>query len=101
MTEQQRRQAFKGHVSESVGVGTCDDATLTEAFRAHTAGQSNFTRRMVIAMAMMFDVTPKEIVLRCERLGLCKPDSWNWFVANGGITQDHIAEVRQSLARRQ
>ncbi len=70
-----------------------DDAALIAAFRAHTDGQTNFTRRMVIHLALMADETPRQIVLRCERLGLCRDGTWDWFVSNGGITKQHIAEA--------
>ncbi len=76
-----------------------DNATLAEAYRAHVAGQTHFTRRMVIALADMAGETPRQIVLRCERLGLCRPGSWDWFVSNGGITKAHIAECRAALAQ--
>ncbi|MDH2400150.1 hypothetical protein QCM77_09375 [Bradyrhizobium sp. SSUT18] len=42
---------------------------LTAAFRSHTAGQNKFIRRMVIALADMYGTTPRQLVLRCERLG--------------------------------
>ncbi|QPC43987.1 hypothetical protein HW532_15590 [Kaustia mangrovi] len=76
-----------------------DDSTLTTAFHAHTEGQTKFTRRMVIAIALMANETPRRIVRRCERLGLCKRGSWEWFVDNGGITKAQIAEVRADLAK--
>lgn len=71
-----------------------DMDTLTAAFNAHTQGQTKFTRRMAINLAHIDGTTPKQLVLRLERLGLLKRGSWDWFVANGGITQDQIREVR-------
>ena len=71
-----------------------DMNTLTAAFNAHKQGQTKFTRRMAINLAHMDGTTPKQLVLRCERLGLLKRGSWDWFAANGGITQDQIREVR-------
>lgn len=71
-----------------------DIDTLAAAFSAHKQGQTKFTRRMAINLAHMDGTTPKQLVLRCERLGLLKRGSWDWFAANGGITQDHIREVR-------
>ena len=71
-----------------------DMDTLTAAFNAHKHGQTKFTRRMAINLAHMDGTTPKQLVLRCERLGLLKRGSWDWFAANGGITQDQIREVR-------
>lgn len=75
-----------------------DMDTFTAAFNAHKAGQTKFTRRMVIALADMDGTTPKQAVLRCERLGLLKEGSWDWFAANGGITHDHIREARETPA---
>jgi hypothetical protein len=75
-----------------------DMDTLTTAFNAHKAGQTKFTRRMAIALADMDGTTPKQLVLRLERCGLLKEGSWDWFAANGGITQEHIREARETPA---
>ncbi|MCK1536824.1 MULTISPECIES: hypothetical protein [unclassified Bradyrhizobium] len=77
-------------------MSTMDMDALTAAFNAHKAGQTKFTRRMAIALADMDGTTPKQLVLRLERLGLLKQGSWDWFAANGGITWDHIREVRET-----
>lgn len=69
---------------------------LSAAFAAHTAGSTVFTRRMAIALADMDATTPRQLVLRCERLGLLKPGSWEWFSDNGGITPAQVEEVRAS-----
>lgn len=74
-----------------------DMDVLTAAFNSHKAGQTKFTRRMAIALAAMDGTTPKQLVLRCERLGLLKEGSWDWFAANGGITHDHIDQVRTEM----
>lgn len=68
-----------------------DMDTLTAAFKSHVTGSTKFTRRMAIALSEMDGTTPRQLVLRCERLGLLHPGSWEWFVENGGITKDHIA----------
>ncbi len=70
-----------------------DMDALTAAFNAHKQGQTKFTRRMAINLARMDGTTPKQLVLRCERLGLLKSGSWDWFVVNGGITKNQIDEV--------
>jgi hypothetical protein len=72
------------------------DDDLRIAFAAHTAGQTHFTRRMAIVLADMADQHVRALVRRCERLGLTKAGSWDWFVANGGITREQIEEVRRS-----
>lgn len=71
-----------------------DMDTLTAAFHAHKEGSTKFTRRMAINIADMDGTTPKQLILRCERLGLLKRGSWDWFAHNGGITRDNIEEVR-------
>lgn len=75
-----------------------DDATLREAFRAHKEGQTKFTRRMAITLADMADMRPMSMVWRLEKMGLVKRGSWEWFKNNGGITADHIRQVREERA---
>lgn len=79
-------------------MASMDMDALSAAFQAHTAGQSNFTRRMAIALAHMDGTTPRQLVIRCERLGLLKQGSWDWFAHYGGITREQIAEVLGSGA---
>lgn len=74
-----------------------DDDALRAAFAAHKEGQTKFTRRMAIAIADMAQMRPMSLVWRLEKLGLLKRGSWEWFKANGGITHDHIVEVRADL----
>lgn len=77
-----------------------DNETLAMAFQAHKAGQTKFTRRMAIALADMDGLTPRQLVLRCERLGLLRPGSWDWFRVNGGITDEQIEQVRAEMRPR-
>lgn len=70
---------------------------LEAAFHAHKAGQSKFTRRMAIAIALLVDKKPREIVQALEGLGLLRPGSWSWFARNGGITKRHVAQVRHDM----
>lgn len=79
-------------------MGAMDPDTLRLAFTAHSVGSKMFTRRMAINLADLDDSTPKELVLRCERLGLLKPGTWSWFVRNGGISKEQIAQVRRDRA---
>lgn len=72
---------------------------FTAAFKSHTTGSDKFTRRMAIAIASMDGTTPRQAVLRCERLGLLREGSWDWFVANGGITPYHIQEASSAVTR--
>ena len=38
------------------------------------------------------------IVRRLEELGLAKAGTWDWFQANGGITDEHVRQVLGDLA---
>lgn len=71
-----------------------DMDALTAAFKSHTEGHDKFTRRMAIVLAGMDGTTPKQLIQRCERLGLLKPGSWEWFKDNGGITAEQVDQVR-------
>lgn len=75
-----------------------DMVTLSAAFRSHVQDSDKFTRRMAIALAEMDGTTPRQLVLRCERLKLLKKGSWDWFAENGGITRDHI-DLAKSTGR--
>lgn len=68
---------------------------LTAVFKMHTVGTKTFTRRHAINIADWFNVTPKVIVARLEAEKLIPEGSWDWFCANGGITVDHIRQVRE------
>lgn len=68
--------------------------TVMQRFREITAGASRLTRRHVILLAHAFGVSREAMVRRLEELGLTKPGTWDWFVANGGITD---AQARQVL----
>jgi Zn-dependent peptidase ImmA (M78 family)/DNA-binding XRE family transcriptional regulator len=63
------------------------------AFKDVTAGASQLSRRHVILLAHMFDVSREAMVRRLEELGLLKPGSWDWFEANGGITDEQARQV--------
>ena len=68
--------------------------TVMQRFHEFTAGASRLTRRHVILLAHAFGVSREAMVRRLEELALTKPGTWDWFVANGGITD---AQVRQVL----
>ncbi len=67
--------------------------TVTLKFEDVTAGASRFTRRHVILLAHVFGVSREAMVRRLEELGLLKSGTWDWFEANGGITNDHERQV--------
>jgi Zn-dependent peptidase ImmA (M78 family) len=56
------------------------------------------SRRHVIILAHFFGVSREAIVRRLEELGLIKPDTWDWFQANGGITDDQARQVLGDLS---
>ena len=68
--------------------------TVMQRFQEITAGASRLTRRHIILLAHAFGVSREAMVRRLEELGLTKPGTWDWFVANGGISE---AQVRQVL----
>lgn len=67
--------------------------TVTVRFEDVTAGSSRFTRRHVILLAHAFGVSREAMVRRLEELRLVKPGTWDWFQANGGITNEHASQV--------
>ena len=67
--------------------------TVALKFEDVTAGASRFTRRHVILLAHVFGVSREAMVRRLEELGLVKPGTWDWFAANGGITNEHELQV--------
>lgn len=68
---------------------------LKTVFDIHKAGQTKFTRRMAINMADWFNVPVRDLVQQLERDGIVKNGTWDWFRDNGGITADHIRQVRE------
>lgn len=80
-----------------------DDDALRSAVDAHKAdarakGEKVFSRRRVILIADLFGMKPMPMVWQMEKRGLMKRGSYAWFKANGGITHDHITEVRVDCA---
>lgn len=76
------------------------DEELMELFKAKTEGLDRFSRQVVIELADMAEMSPKALVLRCERLGLALDGSWEWFEANGGISNRDIEKARDRVADR-
>lgn len=67
--------------------------SVKRLFSDITSGQSHLTRRHVILMAHTFGVSREALVRRLEELQLVKDRTWDWFLENGGITDDQVAEV--------
>ena len=72
--------------------------TVILRFTEITAGASILTRRHVILLAHTFGVSREAMVRRLEELQLTKKGTWDWFVANGGITDRQSRQVLGDLA---
>ncbi|HLX26881.1 MAG TPA: XRE family transcriptional regulator [Casimicrobiaceae bacterium] len=72
---------------------------VRQKFQEVTAGSTHLTRRHVIVLAHYFDVSREALVRRLEELGLTKKGTWDWFAANGGITDEQVRQVLGDLRR--
>jgi Zn-dependent peptidase ImmA (M78 family)/DNA-binding XRE family transcriptional regulator len=70
---------------------------VTERFREITAGASQLTRRHIIVLAHTFGTSREAAVRRLEELKLAKLGTWDWFQANGGITDEQARQVLGDL----
>lgn len=68
-------------------------------FRDITAGATELTRRHVIVLAHTFGISREALVRRLEELRLTRAGTWDWFVGNGGITDEHQRQVLGDEAR--
>ena len=71
--------------------------TVAVRFQDITAGASRFTRRHVILLAHAFGVSREAMVRRLEERRLVKRGTWDWFEANGSITNEQAREVLGEL----
>lgn len=71
---------------------------VMQKFHEVTAGADRVTRRHIIVLAHFFGVSREAIVRRLEELGLVKAGSWEWFEANGGITDEQARQALGDLA---
>ena len=67
--------------------------TVAHRFREITAGAPRLTRRHVILLAHAFGVSREALARRLEELALVKSGTWDWFQANGGITDEQARQV--------
>jgi Zn-dependent peptidase ImmA (M78 family) len=70
---------------------------VIQKFHEVTAGASALTRRHVIVLSHFFNISREAMVRRLEELGLTKAGTWEWFQANGDITDDHVRQVLGDL----
>jgi Zn-dependent peptidase ImmA (M78 family)/DNA-binding XRE family transcriptional regulator len=71
---------------------------VMQKFQEITAGADRLTRRHVIVLAHVFGVSREAMVRRLEELELVKKGTWDWFQANGGITDQHSRQVLGDLS---
>lgn len=73
---------------------------IRKRFAEITAGQTHLTRRHIILLAYIFGISREAMVRRLEELELAKDGTWDWFFANGGITDLQVQQVLGSLPDR-
>ncbi len=71
---------------------------VSQKFQEVTAGSDRLTRRHVIVLAHFFGVSREALVRRLEELSLVKVGTWDWFQANGCITDEHARQVLGDLS---
>jgi Zn-dependent peptidase ImmA (M78 family)/transcriptional regulator with XRE-family HTH domain len=71
---------------------------VMQKFREITVGSEKLTRRHVIVLAHFFGVSREAIVRRLEELKLAKSGTWDWFQANGGISDQQAIQVLGDLS---
>lgn len=69
------------------------DRAVRQKFQEITAGSPRLTRRHIIVLSHAFGVSREAMVRRLEELGLTKTGTWDWFAANGGITDEQARQV--------
>lgn len=70
---------------------------VMQKFQELTAASDRLSRRHVIVLAHFFGVSREAIVRRLEELRLVKQGAWDWFKANGGITDEEARQVLGDL----
>ena len=70
---------------------------VMQKFKEVTLGADKLTRRHVIVLAHAFGVSREAMVRRLEELKLTKLGTWDWFEANGKITDEQAREVLGDL----
>lgn len=70
---------------------------VMQKFKEVTAGSPRLTRRHAIVLAYFFGVSREAMVRRLEELELVRPGSWDWFLANGSITDEQERQVLGDL----
>ena len=97
MFDGQRQSREERHANAFAQAFLMPPRTVMERFAELTRGSKTLTRRHVILMAHFFGVSREALVRRLEELGLVKPGAWDWFEANGGITNQQARQVLNDL----
>lgn len=71
---------------------------VMQKFNEITVGSEKLTRRHIIVLAHFFGVSREAIVRRLEELKLAKSGTWDWFQANGGISDQQAIQVLGDLS---
>lgn len=71
---------------------------VMQKFSEVTVGSEKLTRRHVIVLAHYFGVSREAIVRRLEELKLARFGTWDWFQANGGISDQQAVQVLGDLS---
>lgn len=74
--------------------------SFEESFSQLTAGSDKLTRRHVILIAHQHHISREACVRRLEELCLVKKGTWDWFEANGYITNAQAREVLGEAAEK-
>ena len=70
---------------------------VMQKFHEVNAGSQKLSRRQVIILAHFFSVSREALVYRLEDLSLVKTGTWEWFLSNGGITDEQAIQVLGDL----
>ena len=66
---------------------------VKQKFQEVTAGSDKLACQHVIVLADHFGVSCESMVRRLEGFQLIKAGAWDWFQANGGITDQYVRQV--------
>lgn len=71
---------------------------VLQKFAEVIAGSDRLTRRHVIILAHFFGISREAMVRRLEELSVVKHGTWDWFQANGGVTDEQARQVLGDLS---
>jgi len=101
LTEDERSASREERYADSFARSFLTPArAVRQRFAEITAGQSHLTRRHIILLAYSFGVSREAMVRRLEELSLARSGTWDWFEANGGISDEQARQVLGDLPGR-